>query len=508
MRLPDGWTSFRLGDYVGTASGGTPSRKRLDYFNGSIPWVKSGELPDGMIQECGEFLSPEGLKNSSAKVFAKGSLLIALYGATVGKLGFLTFDASTNQAVCAILPPEGIASRYLFYFLLHRRLELVRAGQGGAQANISQEIVREIEVPLPPIDEQQRIVAKIDELFSELDAGVASLKRARALLKKYRQAVLKAAVAGELTRDWRERHRGQIEESGADLLQRILKVRRESREALPANGSLPKNGQKYKESQPPNTTGLPTLPEGWAWSRVHDIGDVQLGRQRAPQHHFGSYMRPYLRVMNVFEDKIDVSDVMEMNFSPEEYHRFVLKPGDILLNEGQSLDLVGRPAMYRGELEGACFTNTLVRFTADQLIDPRYPLIVFRHYLWSGRFQKIARITTNIAHLGAGRFANLEFPLPSLEEQVAIIEQFEELFSDADAVEQQLNQIDTYLVALRKSILKAAFAGKLVPQDPDDEPASVLLERLRAERAARPNPARGRRPQTQPAADRQLELLA
>ncbi len=134
--------------------------------------------------------------------------------------------------------------------------------------------------------EQQRIVAKIDELFSELDAGVASLKRARALLKKYRQAVLKAAVTGELTRDWRERHKGEIRESGADLLQRILKARRQAWEAaelkkLRAKGKPPKDDrwkQKYKEPQPPDTTGLPDLPEGWVWATLRAALLSQRGR--------------------------------------------------------------------------------------------------------------------------------------------------------------------------------------------------------------------------------------
>ena len=143
------------------------------------------------------------------------------------------------------------------------------------------------DLPIPPLDEQERIVAKIDELFSELDAGVASLKRARALLKKYRQAVLKAAVTGELTRDWRERHKGEIRESGAELLQRILKARRAAWEAaelkkLRAKGKPPKDDrwkQKYKEPQPPDTTGLPALPEGWVWATFEQLVCVRAASQ-------------------------------------------------------------------------------------------------------------------------------------------------------------------------------------------------------------------------------------
>jgi type I restriction enzyme S subunit len=168
---------------------------------------------------------------------------------------------------------------------------------------------------------------------------------------------------------------------------------------------------------------------------VEEVGVVQLGRQRAPQHHRGTHMRPYLRVANVFEDRIDFTDVLEMNFSPREFAIFELQPNDILLNEGQSLKWVGRPAMYRGELPGACFQNTLIRFRAFEPINPRFALIVFRAFLHGGQFQSIAKWTTNIAHLGAKRFASMQFPLPPLEEQERIILSAERQLSISDRLE-------------------------------------------------------------------------
>src|SRR5262249_54145825 len=150
---------------------------------------------------------------------------------------------------------------------------------------------------------------------------------------------------------------------------------------------------------------LPALPKGWAWAKVHEVGEVKLGRQRAPEHHHGPHMGPYLRVANVFEDRIDLSDVLEMNFTPQEYEPYKLQHGDILLNEGQSLEWVGRPAMYRDELPGSCFQNTLVRFRTGPCVLPSFALLIFRYYLHSQRFQKIAKWTVNIAHLGASRFA-------------------------------------------------------------------------------------------------------
>lgn len=118
----------------------------------------------------------------------------------------------------------------------------------------------------------------------------------------------------------------------------------------------------YQEAMPLVADDLPDLPESWIWTKVENIGRVQLGRQRSPKNHSGPFMRPYLRAANVFEDRIDTLDILKMNFAPEEYEIYKLEVGDILLNEGQSKELVGRPAIYRGEVPGSCFQNTLVRF--------------------------------------------------------------------------------------------------------------------------------------------------
>lgn len=227
------------------------------------------------------------------------------------------------------------------------------------------------------------------------------------------------------------------------------------------------------------------VPKGWVWTRVCNVGDVQLGRQRAPQHHNGEHMRPYLRVANVFEDRIDTSDVLHMNFTPEEYQVYKLQYGDILLNEGQSLELVGRAAMYRNEVPGACFQNTLIRFRAFDCVLPKYALWVFIAYLHTGKFRRIAKWTTNIAHLGAKRFAGLEFPLAPLAEQRRIVAEIEAQFTRLDAGVAALQRVQRALQRYRAGVLKAACEGRLVPQDPGDEPAGVLLQRILAARRAR-----------------------
>ncbi|WP_164011935.1 restriction endonuclease subunit S [Pyxidicoccus trucidator] len=231
------------------------------------------------------------------------------------------------------------------------------------------------------------------------------------------------------------------------------------------------------------------LPPGWSWARVDEVGEVRLGRQRAPEHHTGTHMRPYLRVANVFEDRIDTSDVFEMNFTPEEYERYKLLPGDILLNEGQSRELVGRPAIYRDEMPGACFQNTLIRFRARQSVIPEFALLVFRTYLHSGRFQSISKWTTSIAHLGADRFASLEFPVPPLAEQRRIVSKLEALLSRSRLAKEALDAIPALLERFRQAVLAAAFRGALTErwrsQTRKTKPTSDLLEQIRAERRRR-----------------------
>jgi type I restriction enzyme, S subunit len=166
------WPLHPLGEICQTTSGGTPSRSHPEYFGGTIPWIKSGDLTDGDVVACDENITEEALRNSSAKLFCKGTVLIAMYGATVGKLGLLGIDAATNQAVCGISTPDELDRMFLFYFLLSRRKKLIGQSAGGAQPNISQKIVRDLLVPLPPLPEQRRIV----DILSRAE-GIVRLRR-------------------------------------------------------------------------------------------------------------------------------------------------------------------------------------------------------------------------------------------------------------------------------------------------------------------------------------------
>jgi type I restriction enzyme S subunit len=230
---------------------------------------------------------------------------------------------------------------------------------------------------------------------------------------------------------------------------------------------------------------------------MSEVGECRVGVRKTPERQTGEHIRPYLRVANVFEDRIDTTDVLEMNFPPDEFELYRLEEKDILLNEGQSLELVGRPAMFRNEVPGACFQNSLIRFRAADGVVPAYALIVFRHYLHSKRFQTIARWSTNIAHLGFERFTELEFPLPPTAEQHRIVTEFERLASVSAKQATTVEALSTRCSTLRLSILHQAFSGKLVAQIADEGNAADLLEQIRetlAQTPPEPAPTRPRRP--------------
>ncbi len=166
------WSLKPLGEICSTTSGGTPSRSHPEYFGGAIPWIKSGDLTDGDVIACDENITEEAIRSSSAKLFPQGTVLVAMYGATVGKLGMLGMEAATNQAVCGITPSDELDRWFLFYFLLSQRQNLIGQSAGGAQPNISQKIVRELLVPVPPLPEQRRIV----DLLSRAE-GIVRLRR-------------------------------------------------------------------------------------------------------------------------------------------------------------------------------------------------------------------------------------------------------------------------------------------------------------------------------------------
>lgn len=224
-------------------------------------------------------------------------------------------------------------------------------------------------------------------------------------------------------------------------------------------------------------------PAGWKSVTVADAGRVELGRQRHPDWHTGPNMRPYLRVANVFEDRIDASDVMEMHWPVETFERFKLHPGDVLLNEGQSPEWLGRPALYRGEPAETAFTNSLLRFKAYDGVLPEFALLVFRRHMHAGRFTRESRITTNIAHLSATRLKKVEFPIPPIEDQQRIVAHADENLAAVGRLTRAVDAGRKREKALRRALLAAAFSGRLTGRPSDLDLAEEMSATMEPEAA-------------------------
>ncbi|MFN0241513.1 MAG: restriction endonuclease subunit S [Planctomycetota bacterium] len=413
------------------------------------------------------------------------------------------FEGLCSAEFIVLTPHPGVVAKFLQYRLNAADfVDFASHLDEGDRPRVDVGQIGQFRVDLPPHREQLRIIQQLEAQLSRLDAAIACLERVARNLKRYRASVLRAAVEGQLVPTEAElaRREGRALEPASAQLARILVARRRRWEEaelarLTAKGKRPTDERwkvKYVEPLAPDTSTLPLLPEGWLWSTIDTVGDVLLGRRRAPEYR--GEERAYLRVANVRDDRIDFSDVFSMPFDDTEYAKYRLEKGDILASEGQSPELVGQSAIFRGERSDLCFQATLHRFRPwNGGPSSEFCQAVFRAFVRNGVFMRRASITTNIAHLTRGRFVATPFPLPPLAEQHRIVAEVSRLLSVADEVGETVATQLARCARLRQSILKMAFEGKLVDQDPHDEPASVLLERIRAERAAHQPKKRGAR---------------
>jgi type I restriction enzyme S subunit len=447
------WKWQRLGELCRTTSGGTPSRRRADYFKGTIPWLKSGELPDGFVSEVEEFITEEALADSSAKVFPAGTLLIALYGATVGKLGILTRDAATNQAVCAIFPPNELDSRFLFWYLRLRRSDLIAQAVGGAQPNISQSILGSLDVPVPPVDQQLRIVAEVEKQLSGLDEAVANLMRVKANLKRYKAAVLKAAVEGRLVPTEAElaRREGRGYESGQELLRRVLEIRR----------SHWKGKARYEDPPQPDSTALPNLPEGWAWARLEALASIK-GGITVDKKRKDPTSRPvhYLRVANVQRGHLDLTEIKMIDAPKADIEDLGLRYGDMLFNEGGDRDKLGRGWIWESQLPECIHQNHV--FRARMFSDEVSPKLVSWWGNTFGRdyFLREGKQTTNLASINMTKLSALPVPVPPPSEQRRLGEETERHLSMLDELSAEAETNLKRATSLSGAVLARAFAGR------------------------------------------------
>lgn len=396
------WKKEPLGKICKTTSGGTPSRKNQSYYqNGTIPWVKSGELENNIITTSEELITEEGLLNSSAKIFPAGTLLIALYGATIGKLAFLGIDAATNQAVCGIFQNENVSLKYLYYYLLFQRPNLIKQGVGGAQPNISQTILKKLEISYPDsITEQQRIVARIEELFSELDKAVGTLKTTKEQLEVYRQAVLVDIFSQE------------------HPLRQLKEI------------SVALSGFAFKSK---NYT-----PDGKY--TVIKIGNVKDG------------------YLDFSRDKTRTNEVTDRILQ-----KYLLKQGDCLITltgtRGKRdygfVSMIERQTDY-------LLNQRVAALRFDTMIAlPEF----FRYYLSSlnyrNQFFKYETGNVGQGNVGIKALCEPAVPCPPLDTQKKIVDQISDRLSVCDSIEKTVDTALAQADAMRQSILKQAFEGTL-----------------------------------------------
>ena len=396
------WKTESLGEIALMTSGGTPSKKNPEYYEkGTIPWVRSGELENGAICDTEIKITQVGLDNSSAKIFPKGTLLIALYGATIGKLAWLDIEACTNQAVCGIFENEKVSLKYLYYYLLLHRPDLIKQGIGGAQANISQTILKKLMVSYP-VDrsEQMRIVARIEELSSELDNGVETLRKTKQQLAVYRQAVISAA---------------------------------------------------FPEMTDKNTVRL---------DEIADIsGGITKGRDLSKQE---TVHLPYLRVANVQNGYLDLSQMKTIELKVSEKEKYLLRSGDVLYTEGGDRDKLGRGTVWNDEIPNCVHQNHVFKARLDlKKANPRYVAYWSMSAFARNYFYNKGKQSVNLASINKTVLSALTLPLPSLPEQEATLREIESRLSVCDSIEKTVDTALQQAEAMRQSILKKAFEGKI-----------------------------------------------
>ena len=384
FEVPQGWVWTTLGEIGTWQAGGTPNRSNKAYYGGNIPWLKTGDLNDGLITNIPESITEEAVSNSSAKLNPEGSVLIAMYGATIGKLGILTFPATTNQACCACVKHDTVAQKYLFYFLMSQRTSFIEKGGGGAQPNISKEIIINTEIPLPPLKEQFRIAAQIDHWFSiigQLESGKENL---RAYVKNVKNKILDLAIHGKLV------PQDPNDEPASELLKRIN----------------PKVEITCDNAQYGN------LPNGWLIVDFNSIFETisskpyQIKQSQIKSHG----IRPVVsQSMNHIEGYTDEANYLHLQSPVLVFgdHTRIVKYIDFDFVVGADGVKIINPLFYQR------YAYYMILYASINIEDKGY----------SRHFCQIAKFT---------------YCLPPLKEQIRIVAQIEELYAQLDKIESSL----------------------------------------------------------------------
>ena len=487
--LPPGWCWASLDDLANLLAG-NPAPQRKDNFAESGP-------PFVRVQDMGRLGMRMGLADTKdhlaenvakgLRLFPAGSVLFTKSGAStlLNQRAVLQRPMYVVSHIAIAIPENGILSEWLYYWL--STVDFSHYAHATTLPSLPFSKIKQIAVPVAPTVEQTRIADTLDELFSDLNAGVAALERARDKLKLYRAAVLKTAVEGALTADWRESHPDA--EPAGELLKRILVERRrrweedQLRKFEEKGKTLPKNWKaKYKEPVAPDTTSLPPLPVGWCLATVDQLSEIRSGQ--TPKD------------IPIIPDELGTVVWFRVNDMNNPRNKCRMADGGLRMKsslaEELNLKLFPRGTIVFPKRGGAIRTNKkrLLAFPAacDLNIMALIPAAEVSKYLWQW-FQglDLAKLSdgSNVPQINHPHIAPCLIPLAPVAEQEAIVAAVQAQLSVVEQLEADIDAKLQSAQALRQSILKHVFTGKLVPQDPDDEPASELLHRIAAERKAR-----------------------
>ncbi|MDY6917222.1 MAG: restriction endonuclease subunit S [Chloroflexota bacterium] len=475
--LPIGWVTTTLGEVSDLVRGVSYVKEESD----NRP--KEGHVPILRANNIGVELSFEDLvyvplhRVKDEQYIREGDILIAMSSGSknlVGKAAQAKWGFCGGfGAFCGLVRASRLLEdRYVGLYLKtpSYREAISRLSSGVNINNLKRDNIESLRLPLPPLGEQRRIVAKIEELFAKLDAGVDALNKVKAQLRLYRQAVLRDAFNGTLTREWREAHKSELEPASA-LLERI----REERAKFPISG----RSQKHQRI----SQHLPRLPNGWVWTTGDTIFPFVTSGSRGWAKYYSNNGSLFLRIGNLSYDSIrlDLSRVQKVQPpSGIEGTRTRVAVRDILISITGDIGMI---ALAPNSLGDAYVNQHIALARPISAVNAAY-VAWFLANPWGGRRQlaKLQRGATKTG-IGLNDIRSLAIPLPPLPQQSQIVEEIERRFSMADQAEQIAERAMAQGRQLRQTILKSAFEGRLVPQDPSDEPAEKLLQRIREERS-------------------------
>ncbi len=489
--LPNGWAWIELKDLVedpkkdivdGPFGSNLKSNEFIDF---GIPIFKIQNIKaNKFLDKNINFISKNKAKELERHSFRSGDLIITKLGDPLGlcckvppkyKYGIIVAD------LIRVRPnKQRVFDKYLIYTInseiVQNQFKAFTKGTTRPRVNLT--IVRSIKLALPPVVEQGAIVERIEELFSELDNGIANIKKARRQLKVYRQAVLKKAFEGELTRKWRE---GQTGLPGAEDLLEKIKAERQER-----HGEQVARWQKAVKSW----EELPPLPPNWSWIKLGNITEEpKYGTSKKCDYELKG--KAVLRIPNIGDGLINDSDLKFAEFDEKEVKTYELKHGDLLtIRSNGSIDLVGKCALITKKEEKYLFAGYLIRLRPlKNLINSKYLLNSLTSIFLRNQIESKAKSTSGVNNINSDELRGLIIPMCSYEEQGRVVGEIERRLSVCDNVEAGLEEVLQKAEALRQSILKKAFEGKLlndrelaeIRRSPDWEPAEKLLARIQAE---------------------------